>query len=159
LLRQPPEFWDALTSDTRIVRNGQKIMSVARNARFVADISAEHGGFGGFLASWPAADQTGLLALFARRGARLGGHTGQYLLRFLGKDGFILSRDVVACLRDSGLDIADDPTSKRDLGRVQSLFNDWAGETKLPYTHISRICAMSVGENHQLERLHGYIRE
>jgi 3-methyladenine DNA glycosylase Tag len=159
LCRQPPEFWDALTSDTRIVRNGQKIMSVAANARFVADISAEAGGFGGFLASWPAADQIGLLTLFAKRGARLGGHTGQYLLRFLGKDGFILSRDVVACLRDSGLDIAENPTSKRDLGRIQARFNDWAKETRLPYTHLSRICAMSIGEIYPAERLHAYMSE
>jgi 3-methyladenine DNA glycosylase Tag len=156
LLRQPPDFWDKLTSDTRIVRNGQKIMSVAENARFITDIAAEHGSFGRFLANWPATDQVGLLALLAKRGSRLGGNTGQYFLRFIGKDGYMLSRDVVTCLRDAGLDIAETPTSKRDLGRIQDQFNAWAKETRLPYTHLSRICAMSIGENHAVERLQAY---
>jgi 3-methyladenine DNA glycosylase Tag len=159
LLRQTPDFWDALTADARIVRNGQKIMSVAANARFIADIAAEHGSFGRFLAAWPVTDQVGLLALLGKRGSRLGGNTGQYLLRFLGKDGFMLSRDVVRCLRDAGLDIAEAPTSKRDLARVQQQFNEWATATKLPYTHLSRICAMSIGENHSVERLEVYMGE
>jgi 3-methyladenine DNA glycosylase Tag len=156
LLRQPPEFWDKLTSDTRIVRNGQKIMSVAHNARFVTDIAREHGSFGRFLADWAAADQVGLLALLAKRGSRLGGNTGPYFLRFIGKDGYMLSRDVVTCLRDAGLDIAETPTSKRDRARIQDQFNTWAKETKLPYMHLSRICAMSVGENYLVERLQTY---
>ncbi|HTC11213.1 MAG TPA: DNA-3-methyladenine glycosylase I [Acetobacteraceae bacterium] len=156
LLRQPPEFWDKLTSDAHIVRNGQKIMSVAKNARFITEIAAEHGSFGRFLANWPATDQAGLLALLAKRGSRLGGNTGQYFLRFIGKDGFMLSRDVVACLRDAGLDIAVTPTSRRDLTKIQDQFNTWAKETKLPYTHLSRICAMSIGENHPVERLQAY---
>jgi 3-methyladenine DNA glycosylase Tag len=159
LLAQLPEFWDGLVSDTRIVRNGQKIMSVGRNAQFIADIAAEHGSFGRFLAGWPAADQIGLLALLAKRGSRLGGNTGQYLLRFIGKDGFILSRDVVLCLRDAGLDIADVPTSKRDLAAIQKQFNAWANETHLPYTHLSRLCAMSIGENYTAERLQTYMSD
>jgi len=148
LLRQPPEFWDARASDKRIVRNGQKIMSVPANAQFIADIAAEHGSFGRFLAAWPTDDQVGLLDLIGKRGSRLGGNTGRYFLRFIGKDSFMLSRDVVACLRDAGLDIAESPSSKRDMGRIQAQFNQWHQETKLPYTHLSRICAMSIGENY-----------
>jgi 3-methyladenine DNA glycosylase Tag len=49
LLFQPEDFWHDLTSDTRIVRNGQKIMSVKENAGFVDRTSREHGGFGKFL--------------------------------------------------------------------------------------------------------------
>jgi 3-methyladenine DNA glycosylase Tag len=156
LLIQPPEFWDALVSDARIVRNGQKIMAVAKNAQFIADIAAKHGCFGRFLAEWPVADQIGLLDLLAKRGARLGGNTGQYFLRFIGKDGFILSRDVILCLRDAGLDIADVPTSRKDLAKIQEQFNCWAAETKLPYAHLSRLCALSIGENYPVERLHAY---
>ncbi len=144
---EPDEFWDRLTADTRIVRNAAKIMAVRANARFVRDVSAGHGGFGRFLADWPSTDLIGLVDLLARRGTRLGGATGQYFLRFIGKDCFILNPDVVACLRDSGLDIAAAPTSKRDLRLVQQRFNDWAAETGLPYAHLSRICAMSIGEN------------
>ncbi len=148
LLFQPDEFWDALTKDTRIVRNGAKIMSVRHNAGFVRDTAKAHGSFGNMLATWPSSDQVGLLDLLAKQGSRLGGNTGQMVLRFLGWDGFATSRDVVACLRDVGLDIAEEVTSKRDLAKVQAQFNAWHQATKLPYVHMSRICALSIGENH-----------
>lgn len=147
LLAQPPEFWDRLTKDARVVRNGAKIMSVRRNAAFVRDIAREHGSFGRMLAKWPATDQVGLMELLAKRGDRLGGNSGQLLLRFLGWDAFVLSRDVVACLRDAGLDIAEKASSKRDLAKIQAQFNAWAEESGLPYAHLSRICAMSIGPN------------
>ena len=145
---QPDDFWDGLLSDTRIVRNGAKIQSVRENAAFVQEIAREHGSFGKFLAKWPSSNQIGLLDLLAKRGSRLGGNTGQMFLRFVGWDGFVTSQDVVACLRDAGLDIAAEVKSKGDLAKVQAQFNAWAAETGLPYAHLSRICAMSVGENH-----------
>ncbi len=151
LLAQPDEFWERLAGDKRIVRNPQKIVAVRTNARFVADIAEEHGGFGKFLAQWPADDQVGLLDVLDKRGARLGGHTGQYFLRFIGKDGFVVSIDVAACLRDAGLDISEKPSSRKDLRRIQDRFNAWAKETGLPYTHLSRICALSIGDNHGAE--------
>jgi 3-methyladenine DNA glycosylase Tag len=141
------EHWDRLTADPRIVRNGAKIMAVRANARFVCDLAAEHGSAGKFLADWPADDNFGLLETLGKRGSRIGAMTGQYLLRFLGRDGYILSADVVACLRDAGLAIAETPTSKRDLTLIQTTFNRWAAETGLPLVHLSRICAMSIGEN------------
>ncbi|MFT4116778.1 DNA-3-methyladenine glycosylase I [Bradyrhizobium sp.] len=144
---QPEDYWEGLMRDVRIVRNGAKIMSVRDNAGFVRDIAKEHGSFGRFLAKWPSSDQIGLLDLLTRRGSRLGGNTGQMLLRFVGWDGFVTSRDVVACLRDAGLDVAEDVKSKRDLAKVQAQFNAWSDETGLPYTYLSRICALSVGEN------------
>ena len=146
---QPDEFWHGLLEDKRIVRNGAKIMSVRDNAQFVQSIAKEHGSFGKFLSSWPASDEIGLLDLLNKHGSRLGGNTGQMFLRFVGWDGFVTSRDVVACLRDAGIDIAEEVKSKGDLARVQAAFNAWAEETKLPYTHLSRICALSVGENIQ----------
>jgi len=145
---QPDDFWDGLLSDTSIVRNGAKIASVRENAAFVQEIASEHGSFGQFLAKWPSSDQIGLLNLLAKRGSRLGGNTGQMFLRFVGWDGFVTSQDVVACLRDAGLDIAAEVKSKGDLAKVQAQFNAWAAETGLPYAHLSRTCAMSVGENH-----------
>jgi 3-methyladenine DNA glycosylase Tag len=153
LLHQPDEFWEKLAGDKRIVRHPQKIMAVRANARLVADIAEEHGSFGKFLAQWPAEEQVGLLELLAKRGTRLGGRTGQYFLRFIGKDGFVTSGDVVACLRDAGLDIAESPTSKKDLRKIQDQFNAWAKETGLPRIHLSRICAMSIGENYAAETL------
>lgn len=150
---QPDDYWEGLTGDARIVRNGQKIMSVRANAHFVRDVSSDHGGFGKFLAEWPADDQFGLLEYLAKNGSRLGGATGQYLLRFLGRDGYTTSGDVVLALRDAGLDISPNPTSKRDRAKIQQQFNAWAAETGLPYMHLSRICAMSIGENYSPERL------
>ena len=147
LVVQSDDFWHELTRDQRIVRNGAKIMSVRDNAQFVLDIAAEHGSFGKFLANWPSSDEIGLLDLLNKRGSRLGGNTGQMFLRFIGWDGFVTSKDVVACLRDAGLDIAEEVKSKGDLAKVQAQFNAWAAETGLPYVHLSRICALSIGEN------------
>jgi 3-methyladenine DNA glycosylase Tag len=142
---EPDEFWDGLVKDARIVRNGAKIDSVRVNARFVQDVAKEHGSFGKFLAEWPSSDEVG----------RLGGNTGQMLLRFLGWDGFVASKDVVACLRNAGLDVAEAPMSKRDLAKIQEQFNAWAKETGLPYTHLSRICAYSAGQNYEGDRHRG----
>jgi 3-methyladenine DNA glycosylase Tag len=150
---KPDKFWDGLTKDGRIVRNAAKIMSVRANASFVREIAKEHGSFGKMLASWPPSDEIGLLGLLAKRGSRLGGNTGQMLLRFLGWDAFVMSKDVIACLRDAGIDLGEEVKSKRDLAKVQAQFNDWAKETGLPYVHISRICAMSIGENYAAEVL------
>jgi 3-methyladenine DNA glycosylase Tag len=136
---QPDEFWDGLTKDSRIVRNGPKIASVRLNARFVLEVAKERGSFGKFLAAWPSSDEIGLLEALAERGSRLGGNTGQTLLRFLGWDGFVASKDVVACLRDSGLDVAADVKSKRDLAKIQAQFNAWAKETGSPYVHLSHL--------------------
>ncbi|WP_354492504.1 DNA-3-methyladenine glycosylase I [Mesorhizobium robiniae] len=159
LLFQPDDFWHDLAFDQRIVRNPQKIKSVRDNAAFVERVSKEHGGFGEFLAAWPADDQVGLMAYLGKHGSRLGGHTGQYFLRWLEWDAFIVSTDMAAALRDAGLDIAENPTSKRDLDKIQNQINAWAAETSLPRRHISRILAMSIGENHSPEALREYMGE
>ena len=152
LLFQPAEFWEKLAADKRIVRNAQKIRSVRDNAKFVTEIANEHGSFGKFLATWPADDQAGLLDVLDRRGSRLGGFSGQYLLRFLGWDAFVLSGDVLLCLRDAGVPIGSG-TSKKDLRAAQAQLNAWARESGLPITHVSRTCALSIGTNHDVARL------
>jgi 3-methyladenine DNA glycosylase Tag len=153
LLFEPDEYWERLCGDARIVRNPQKIMAVRANAQFVVDIAREHGGFGRFLADWPPEDQVGLLTLLAARGARMGGATGQYFLRFVGFDGFMTSNDVVAALRDAGVAISPTPTSKKDLAAIQARFNAWRAETGLSATQISRICAMSIGDLYDTQML------
>jgi len=156
LLFQPEDFWHDLTSDTRIVRNGQKIMAVRENAMFVERIAREHASFGKFMAAWPADDQIGLTTYLGKHGSRLGGATGQYFLRWLGWDTYILSRDMVLALRDAGLDIAETPGSKKDQQKIHGQINAWAKETGLPRMHISRILAMSIGENNSPETLQAY---
>ncbi|UCI23617.1 DNA-3-methyladenine glycosylase I [Mesorhizobium sp. B2-8-5] len=157
LLFQPDDFWHELASDSRIVRNPQKIKSVRDNAAFVDRVSKENGSFGKFIASWPADDQVGLTAYLAKHGSRLGGNTGQYFLRWMEWDTFVVSTDMAAALRDAGLDIAENPTSKRDLDKIQAQINRWSAETGLPRRHISRILAMSIGENRSAETLREYM--
>ncbi len=144
---QPNEFWDALFANPRIVRNAAKILSVRDNASFVREIAKEHGSFGQFLSAWPSARQIELLTVLSERGSRLGGNTGQMFLRYIGWDGFVLSNDVILCLRDAGLDIGSEVKSKKDQAKVQAQFNAWADETGLSYSHLSKICALSIGEN------------
>jgi 3-methyladenine DNA glycosylase Tag len=153
LLFQPEDYWHDLTSDTRIVRNGQKIMAVRENAAFVQKVSEEHGSFGKFLASWPVDDQLGLMGYFSKHGSRLGGNTGQYFLRFIGWDSWIASRDMVGALRDGGLDIPEAPTAKRDMAKIQHRMNELRDESGLCYTHISRILAMSTGDNYDADTI------
>src|SRR5206468_6716681 len=133
------DFWHDLTADQRIVRNPQKIKSVRDNAAFVARVSGEHGGFGRFLAEWPDDDQVGLMAYLGKHGSRLGGNTGQYFLRWLGWDAFVLSGDMVLALRDAGLDIAENPSSRKDLAAIQGQINVWSKETGLPRAPLSRV--------------------
>lgn len=157
LLFQPDDFWHDLTLDKRIVRNPQKIRSVRDNAAFVGRISDERGGFGRFLAEWPADDQVGLTAFLAKHGSRLGGNTGQYVLRWLGWDTFIISTDMAAALRDAGLDISETPTTKKDLAAIQAQMNRWALETGLPRAHLSKILSMSIGVNRTPQELQAYM--
>ena len=63
----------------------------------------------------------------------------------------------IHALRDAGLDIAEAPTSKKDLQKVQDQINAWVKETGLPRVHISRILAMSIGENNPPETLQAYM--
>lgn len=137
------EDLDAHLKDTRIVRHAAKILSVRDNAVFLSDLAREHGSAARFFATWPESDLVGLFAVMKKRGARLGGMTGQYALRFLGKDGFILSRSVVAALNRAG--ILDGPASSKGAqAKAQEAFNRWHRETGESYTRLSRILAMSV---------------
>jgi len=137
------EDFDRLVADTRIVRHGPKIRAVQENAVFLQDLAAEHGSAAHAIANWPDADYAGLLALLKKRGSRLGGNTGQYALRFGGKDSFILSGDVVARLQAEGV-ISGPPGSARAMAAIQAAFNTWAGQSGRSLTEISRVLALSL---------------
>src|SRR5882724_3144061 len=81
---------DDLANDPRIVRNRSKIESIRDNARWMLRIAAEHGSFAKFLADWPDDDVVGLWAALRKGGSRLGGMTGPFFLRQVGKDTFML---------------------------------------------------------------------
>lgn len=134
---------DALMQDKRVVRNAQKIMSVRANAMLIRELAEKHGRAGAFFASWPASDFIGLLDELNKRGDRLGPATAQYFLRFIGKDSFILSKDVKAALIREGV-IDKEPKSKAAMRAVQDAFNAWAAESRRPIAHVSRVLAATV---------------
>jgi len=136
--------FERLLKDTRIIRHAKKILAVRDNATFLCDLTEEHGSVAKFFADWPCDDYASLLTLLKKRGSRLGGNTGQYFLRFMGKDSFVLSRDVIAALIREGV-VTTEPKSQRDLKLVQQAFNQWSGESDRPLTHISKVLAFTVG--------------
>ena len=138
-----PDEEDALCRDVRIVRNRQKIITVPHNAVMIIEAARQHGGFGRFVADWPEDDFLGLLDYFGKNGARLGDMTAQYFLRFIGKDGFIFSRDGVAALIKAGV-IDKQPTGKGAKRKVQEAYNRWREESGYNFTEISRILALSI---------------
>jgi len=139
-----PEQLERFGQNKRIIRNMQKIVAVQHNARFILDVCKEHGSFGKFISRWPSENLVELFAYMKKRGSRLGGMTGQRVLRNMGRDTFVLTGDVSRCLQRAGADISDTPSSKRELRLIQGIFNQWHQESGLPYSHISRICACSV---------------
>lgn len=139
-----PDQIDRICQNPRIIRNRQKVLTVQHNAQWLLDVSREHGSFGKMICHWPGDDLIGLFALLKKKGARLGGMTGQRVLRNMGKDTFVLTGDVVKCLRRAGLDITETPNTQREMKLIQAAFDQWHHESDRPYSHLSRIAACSV---------------
>ncbi|MBA6364678.1 hypothetical protein H4J42_13095 [Colwellia sp. BRX8-8] len=81
-----------------------------------------------------------------KKGQRLGGNTGPYALRAIGKDTFLLTRDIEAYFRankiiDGGLQ------SKKSLVAIQNAFNQWQSESDLSLSQLSRLVAYATGDN------------
>lgn len=138
------EQLENLMQNDRIIRHWGKIKSVRSNALMVTELGRKTGGFAKFLADWPVEDIVGLWALLKKEGQQLGGKSGAYFLRQIGKDTFIMTDDVVAALKAQGV-IDKAPTSKRDLQKVQEAFNQWRDESGRPIAHISRLLSYTVG--------------
>ena len=132
------EAIEELSRDERIVRNGRKIQSVRGNAGFIREVREESGSFGAYLAQWPAEDFVGLWDALKQRGERLGGQTGRFFLRFVGRDTPVLSEDVVRALIAQGI-VDKAPTSKKALLAVQNAFGIWQDESGRDFCQISRI--------------------
>lgn len=137
-----PEL-DRLLADKGIVRNYAKIAASVDNARFVRALAAEHGGAGRYFGSWPTDRLDELLEEISKNGSRLGGATGQRMLRFLGRDTYMMSPDVVARLVAEGV-IDKAPSSKKAMSAVQQAFNTWAEQSGRSLTEISQVLAFSV---------------
>ncbi len=139
-----PDDVDRMAMDERIVRHRGKVLTVPRNAAMMLEVAAEHGSFARFVADWPDEDYVGLLDWFARHGERLGGTSCQYFLREMGKDGFLLTKDVSRALINAGV-VDAAPNGKAARRRVQAAFDAWREESGLRHADISRILALSIG--------------
>lgn len=147
LLMMPPEMLEEKASDERIVRNFNKVKTIPINAAMIAYSVKDNGtDFNAFIANWPEDNIIGLWAWLKQHGARLGGNTGQYALRAMGKDTFVLSKDVEAYLRGHGI-IDGGLQSKKSLQGAQNFFNAMRGESGLSLQEISQTIAFSVGDN------------
>ncbi|MEP0709394.1 MAG: DNA-3-methyladenine glycosylase I [Parvibaculum sp.] len=133
---------ERLAGDTRIVRNGAKILATRDNARFVCDLAEEFGSAGAFFGGSKPENFAGLLDTMKKRGNRLSGASAQFFLRQMGVDGWVMSPSVVAALIAAGV-VDKAPTSAKAMKAVQEAFNVWRKESGRPLMAISRTLAMS----------------
>ncbi|SIQ12539.1 DNA-3-methyladenine glycosylase I [Marinobacterium stanieri] len=138
------EMLEELMHNERIIRHFGKIKSTRENAMMMVDLAQEYGSVARMIAEWPEEDIIGLWSLLKKRGKQLGGNSGAYFLRMLGKDTFMLTDDVVVALKAQGV-IEKKPTAQRDLKLVQQAFNDLREQSGRPLCQISRLLAFSVG--------------
>ncbi len=138
------EDLERLMADRRLIRHWGKIKAVRNNAAAMIEVSESHGGFGAYLAEWPATDVVALWRDLARRFRQMGGNSAPYFLRMAGRDTFLLTGDVVRALIDAGV-VPKKPTTKDERAAVQAAFNAWADETGRPLCQLSKILALSAG--------------
>ena len=148
MLMMPEEMLERKAADPKIIRNYNKVKTIKANAQMIFDITLDKDiSFAQFINDWPSEDIIGLWAYLKKHGQRLGGNTGPYALRLLGKDTFILSSDVEAYLRaqqiiDGGLQ------SKKSLTAIQAFFNNLQKQSGYNLTQLSRLIAFASGDNY-----------
>jgi len=151
VLMMPEEMQERKAADARIIRNFKKVKTIQANAQMMFEQAqgnkSEYKSFAEFIANWPSNNIIGLWDYLKKEGQRLGGNTGPYALRAIGKDTFLLTRDIEAYFRankiiDGGLQ------SKKSLTAIQSSFNQWQSECDLSLTQLSRLVAFATGDNH-----------
>jgi len=137
------EDLDQLLSNERIIRHAGKIKATFHNAAAMHDIAHECGGFGHYLVGWTPDNLNGLWLDLGKRFKHLGGNSGPYFLRMVGKDTFTLSNDVIRGLQHwCGLE--DAAKNKSTIKLAHEQFNTWAKQTGRPFCQISMILALSV---------------
>lgn len=147
LMMMPDDMLERKATDKKIIRNLRKVQAIRANAFMIDETKRSEGcTFGEFIANWPTEDIIGLWGYLKKHGTRLGGNTGPYALRTLGKDTFLLSRDVEGFLRthkivDTGI------TSKGALTNTQNYFNGLQEQSGMSLSQLSRLISFSFGEN------------
>lgn len=137
------EDLEALMGETRIIRHWGKIKSVRANAAAICEIAEEAGGMGAWLATWKPEQTVELWDQLQKRFSQLGGNSGPYFLRMVGKDSFNLTPYVLSALKHWEL-YDGTGKGKRERAKVQEVFNALAEESGLPLCQISMTLAQSV---------------
>ena len=135
---------EEIASDKSIIRNFTKILATRTNAAYVIEKQYENGSFSKYIADWPEHKIVNLWFEMKRDGSRLGGMTGPMILRSMGKDTFLPTTDVIDALTKYGFVKTHSNGSKKDLERVQEIFNLLREESNLSLSQISKVLAMSV---------------
>lgn len=143
MLLMHDEMWEEKAKDPKIIRHFGKVMTIRENAIMMSEIQAKHGSFAKFIAESPENNIVELWQYLKKQGARLGGNTGAYTLRIMGKDTFLLSKDVEGYLRNHGI-ITTGRDTQSALKAAQQAFNHWHEQSGLPYCQISQCIAFSV---------------
>lgn len=146
ILMIPDEMLESKAQDPSIIRNYNKVKTIRENAIMIDDVRREYGSFAKFVAEWPVTDIVGLWEFLKKRGARLGGNTGAYGLRAVGKDTFFLSEDAKGYFASRDI-ISGAATSKRSLTAIQACFNQLQQESGRSMQELSQILSFSVGDN------------
>jgi 3-methyladenine DNA glycosylase Tag len=146
MLLMPADMWERKSTDPAIIRHLAKVMTIPANAQMIHEAALEYGSFAAMVADWPESDIIGLWRYMKKNGKRLGGNTGPYTLRVMGKDTFLLTQDVESYLRNTGV-IDGGRDTQKSLLATQHAFNDWQQETGRPLSQISQIISFSCGDN------------
>ena len=136
---------DRIADTKGVIGHRTKLAAIRENARMIVDVAADHGSFGEFVAQWPEDDCVGLFLWLKEHGGRLGGMTGPYMLRGMGVDTFLFTRDVSRALIEAGI-IDKEPTTKKRMLAAQDAFVAWKRETGRSFNELSRILAYSTGD-------------
>ena len=147
LILMPDDMLESKARDTRIIRNLKKCWAIRDNALMISQTRQREGKpFAQFIADWPSDDIIGLWDFLKKNGTRLGGNTGAYALRYIGKDSFLLSKDVEVYLREAKI-IDTGLHTKSALKNAQAFFNELHHQSHWSYRELSLLVAMSAGEN------------
>ncbi len=142
-LMMSEEDLDRLLKTDGIVKNVAKLRSVGRNAMFLRDVIDQYGSVGGYFAQWGVRDYSNNLRELHKKGARLGGKTGQIFLRRMGVDTMVFTTDVLKALGREGV-IDRIPASNRDWDGLQLAIDTWCDGSGRSLTEVSQILAFSV---------------
>ncbi|MFD2165700.1 DNA-3-methyladenine glycosylase I [Thalassotalea euphylliae] len=147
ILMMPEDMMERKAADPKIIRNFNKVKTIKANAQMIFEEQQNGHSFAEFIQQWPNEDIIGLWAYLKKHGARLGGNTGPYALRALGKDTFLISRDVEAYFRAHDI-ISGGIQTKSSLSTIQRAFNQWQQESDLSLAQLSRLVAYATGDNY-----------